>query len=78
MNIAPTPEFQQAFKRVTGLECSPENVIVTLREFPDLFQEVREMHADIVMLARQRRLITELKQRLEKHKPNIKQEETER
>ena len=76
MNITPTPEFQRAFKFVTGLECSPENLVTAIRENPDLFQQVREMHADIVMLARQRRLITELKQRLEKHKPDIKQEET--
>ena len=35
------------------------------------------VHADIVVLTSQRRRINELKQRLEKHKPNIKQEETE-
>ncbi len=74
----PTPEFRRAFRLVTGLECSPQNVIATIRENPDLFQQVREMHADIVMLARQRRLVTELRQRLERHKPpNIKQQERE-
>ena len=31
MNIAPTPAFQRAFKRVTGLECSPQNVINTVQ-----------------------------------------------
>ena len=60
MNIAPTPEFQQAFKHVTGLDCTPSNVITTIRENRDLFQQVREAHADIVMLASQRRLVTEL------------------
>jgi predicted RNase H-like nuclease len=49
MNIAPTPEFQQAFKLVTGLECSPRNVITVVRMHPDLFNHVREVHADICL-----------------------------
>ena len=76
--IVLTPEFQQAFKRVTGLGCTEHNVITTMRENPDLFERVREvLHPDIVVLTSQRRRINELKQRLEKHKPNTKQEETE-
>ena len=31
MNIAPTPEFQRAFEHVTGLECSPQNLVNTIR-----------------------------------------------
>jgi len=62
---------------VTGLECSPQNLVNTIQENPDLFLQIREIHADIVMLARQRRLVNGLKQRLERHKPNIRQEETE-
>lgn len=76
MNIAPTPEFQRAFEQVTGLECSPRNLVNTIQENPDLLLQVREIHADIVRLAAQRRLITELNQQLTKHKPNITQEET--
>ena len=78
MNTAPTPAFQRAFEHVTGLECSPQNLVNTVQENPDLLLQVREIHADIVRLTRQRRLVNELKQRLEKRKPNIKQEETER
>ena len=37
MTIVPTPEFQRAFKHVTGLDCTPHNVITTIRENPDLF-----------------------------------------
>jgi hypothetical protein len=78
MNIAPTPEYQRAFKHVTGLDCTPHNVITTIRNDYALFMRVREVHADIVMLASQRRLVNGLTQRLTKHKPNIKKEETER
>jgi hypothetical protein len=31
MDISPTPEFQEAFRRVTGLECTPGNVIPLMR-----------------------------------------------
>ena len=49
-------------------------MFTTIRENHDLFEQVRQIHADIVTHARQRRLVTELTQRLQKHKPNIKQE----
>ena len=39
MDISPTPEFQQAFKKVVELECTPFNVITCIREHPELYEE---------------------------------------
>jgi len=48
MSIAPTPEFTEAFEQVTGLECTPANVIGCIRNAHGEFQRVRERHAAIV------------------------------
>jgi hypothetical protein len=31
MNIEPSPEFQQAFREVFGVECTPGNLILAIR-----------------------------------------------
>lgn len=53
MDITPTPEFQQAFKTVVELECTPSNVITCLREHPELYVAVLEEHVRILQRSEQ-------------------------
>jgi hypothetical protein len=48
VDITPTPEFQLAFTEVTGLECTPGNVITVIRQHDDLMRQVEIRHAEIV------------------------------
>ncbi len=48
MDIGPTREFKEAFRRVTGIECTPRNFIFILRHEPDTFRLVEKEHARII------------------------------
>lgn len=41
MDITPSAAFQQAFKNVVELDCTPLNVITVIREHPELYEEVQ-------------------------------------
>jgi hypothetical protein len=48
MNIAPTPEFLEAYRRATGNDdVSPRAVLAAIRTPPVMF-EIRRVHAEIV------------------------------
>jgi hypothetical protein len=49
MNLTPTPEFLEAFRRVTGSDdTSPRTVLPVIREHASLLREVRRVHAEIM------------------------------
>ena len=48
MDITPTTkEFQQAFKTVVELECTPRNVVAVACEYPALYKAVLEEQAQL-------------------------------
>jgi hypothetical protein len=52
MDIGPTAEFREAWRRVYGTECSPVNVITAIRSGDPRWLEVERVNAEIIMQAK--------------------------